>query len=371
MESLPFYATFYGADGAWHLPEGAQWPPAPLRHCPGSLLDFIAQSLKFCPKERWSAATARQHAFVSAKPLDVIIKCGVGEKGLGTIAEGCCEEELLDYLQKCPGLAKIIKEARNSRFAAKSRGVSKAEAAKHLKVELVTLADEKVIPKTVRLNGDVMKSGIASQRLQYLVRALRRKLRPWLQQLTVSVREQLRREGLPQSYLGTNGDVFLEEDFADNAFVYASVQILKVAQRAEDWHTDGGASLLHFGITIFGSRVLQIQVDGDCISRLQQPGSFYVGTLCALRHRVEHGATSAGAYREGVPKEEVQVAVMLRCDVFRQTRARKINATPGPTELFTIVNAACARFLAEHPVHLPNLADVLAEAEREGDNLCV
>ena len=80
----------------------------------------------------------------------------------------------------------------------------------------------------------------------------------------------------------------MEEDFADNAFVYASVQMMKIGKREDGWHTDGGASLLHAGLTLFGSRTLLINTEDDtgCISLPQKPGSFYIGNLCALEHNV-------------------------------------------------------------------------------------
>ena len=96
--------------------------------------------------------------------------------------------------------------------------------------------------------------------------------------------------------------VFMDEDFADNAFVYASVQLLKIGEREDGWHTDGGASLLHAGLTVFGSRTLLVNRGGaGCISLPQRPGSFYVGNLCALEHNVAHGEHAAGSYGEGPP----------------------------------------------------------------------
>ena len=140
-----------------------------------------------------------------------------------------------------------------------------------------------------------------------------------------------------------SGVAFMDEDFADNAFVYASVQLLKIGERADGWHTDGGASLLHAAVTVFGSRTLLVKLeDAGCISLPQRPGSFYVGNLCALNHNVVHSAHAAGSYGEGPPSEQVQIAVMLRSDVFRAARARRLNATPGPGELFRTVNSETA-----------------------------
>ena len=57
----------------------------------------------------------------------------------------------------------------------------------------------------------------------------------------------------------------------------------------------------------------------------------------------------------------LQIAVMIRSDVFRDCRARKINAVPGPGEFFRVVNYVVARHLAEVPVTLPDLTEVLAQ----------
>ena len=89
------------------------------------------------------------------------------------------------------------------------------------------------------------------------------------------VRAEIRRQALPPEILGANGDAFLEEDLADNAFVYVSVQSLRVGEPQDDWHTDGGTSLLHGGLTVFGSRTLLVKSEGrGCISLPQKPGSF-------------------------------------------------------------------------------------------------
>ena len=53
---------------------------------------------------------------------------------------------------------------------------------------------------------------------------------------------------------------------------------------------------------------------------------------------------------------------MLPTDVFRGSRARGINSTPSPAELYNIVNEETAKHLAEQPLKLPDLAAVAAEA---------
>jgi hypothetical protein len=103
--------------------------------------------------------------------------------------------------------------------------------------------------------------------------------------------------------------------------------------------------------------------------------------MAALEHNVRHheeckytfdgaavtatasAATAKPALAEG--DERLQIAVMLRCDVFRECRARKIHAIPGPKEFFRVVNYTVAQHLAEFPVALPDLTEVLAEVARD------
>ena len=209
------------------------------------------------------------------------------------------------------------------------------------------------------------------------------------------MREAVRADGMPAEIYHKNGQPILQEDFADNAFVYASIQLMLPGARDDGWHTDGGCSLLHASVTIFGTRSVEVKVEGQPqVTLVQEPGSFYVGNLAALEHNVRHhveckhtfdgaaatakddpknlasaasaagdaeGAASA-ATAEGDPR--LQIAVMIRCDVFRECRARRINSTPGPAELFRIVNYAAARHLADVPVALPDMTEVLVEVAR-------
>ena len=47
--------------------------------------------------------------------------------------------------------------------------------------------------------------------------------------------------------------------FSDTAFAYAILQVMTPGERHDPEHYDGGASLLHGGLTIFGSRGLEMQ----------------------------------------------------------------------------------------------------------------
>ena len=217
------------------------------------------------------------------------------------------------------------------------------------------------------------------------------KWRPWLQQLGGKMREAVRADGMPAATYEKNGQPILEEDFADNAFAYASIQLMQPGARDDGWHTDGGCSLLHASVTLFGTRSVEVKVGGKTQVTLdQEPGSFYVGNLCALEHNVRHheeckhtfegaavtakgdgkdlasAAKAKGSRRAETAKgdQRLQIAVMIRSDVFRKMRARKKNSTPGPVEFFHVVNRTVAQHLADVPVALPDLTEVLAEVAR-------
>ena len=226
-------------------------------------------------------------------------------------------------------------------------------------------------PKCKSLNSDTNLQPTRAMRVASFARALRKRSRGWLHQLQERVRSEIRQVGLPVHVM-PNASPFVDEELSDNAFVYASVQVMKVGvPREEAWHTDGGASLLHAGLTIFGRRQLHVKLKHPtgCVNLEldQRPGSFYVGNMCALEHNVVHGATpiTPGGVGDAHPESQVQIAVMLRSDLFRDNRARKINACPSPNELFRIVNRETARHLAEVPFPLPDLAAVLAECPHD------
>ena len=153
--------------------------------------------------------------------------------------------------------------------------------------------------------------------------------------------------------------------------------------------------MLHASVTIFGTRSVEVKVEGQPqVTLVQEPGSFYVGNLAALEHNVRHhveykhtfdGAAAtakvdrkdfasaasdkgdakhaaSAATAEGDPR--LQIAVMIRCDVFRDYKARTINSIPGPAEFFRVVNYAAAQHLADVLVALPDLTEVLAEVAR-------
>ena len=381
LEGLPFFKKWYGVSGkAWlraYAETARPWPPRCLEGCPEGPGQLIQKCLVWHPSDRMTATEAKTNSFLQPPdqlPLHVLLAAQRGKNGVGTIAQADLEPDLLRYLQTCPSWNSLAKERLRTR-ATVSRCLKAEEAALRLKAEIPGFVDEENPPKCRSLNADAKVKVVPSKRVAAFVRALRKKWRPWLQQLGGKMRGAVRADGMPQDIYEKNGQPILQEDFADNAFAYASIQLMQPGARDDGWHTDGGCSLLHASVTLFGTRSVEVKVEGQTpVTLLQQPGSFYVGNLAALEHNVRHhvecqqtfdgAAATAKGDAENEGDQRLQIAVMIRCDVFRDCRARKINSTPGPAEFFRVVNYAAAQHLADVPVALPDLTEVLAEVAR-------
>ena len=137
---------------------------------------------------------------------------------------------------------------------------------------------------------------------------------------------------------------------------------MKAGPRYDPEHFDGGASLLHAGLTIFGTRHVEVKVAESAADKWdvlpQSAGSFYMGNMCAAWHRVRHlDREGAGTLCEAAGN--VHIAVMLRTDVFREERARSMSTKPTPCGVFDIVNQVVASSLATDPLHFPVLGHCL------------
>ena len=96
-----------------------------------------------------------------------------------------------------------------------------------------------------------------------------------------------------------------------------------------------------------------------------------MGNMVAMSHAVHHDEDTTGCFIHtsetdgdvsGSAETAIwQITAMIRTDVFREARARTINSTPAPKEVFDTVNEIMATLLREVPLYLPTLSEVLAE----------
>ena len=143
------------------------------------------------------------------------------------------------------------------------------------------------------------------------------------------------------------------------------------SDRCESAHIYGGASLVHGGLSAGGRRAVEhrsmdveCETSGDESSALnlhgatREPGTFYVGSLCAASHRVAQRMDAQPAF------EGEYIVVRFHTTVFRGTYAGIKKWPPSPICVYDAVSrAVVARFLSELPLLMPRLVVVIKEQE--------
>ena len=131
--------------------------------------------------------------------------------------------------------------------------------------------------------------------------------------------------------------------------------------RFDEEHFDGGASILMAALTLYGSRRLHLQLDGAWSDQVvhQQAGSFYVGTMASVFHRVEHGEISGTLYQNASNEDGRKIVILFRSDCFAGNRGRVMASKPGPSQVFDIVNSVIAAKLARAPLLCPTAAEAM------------
>ena len=281
------------------------------------------------------------------------------EDGPCSLTQGHLEDHILQWLQADPYSDKLGQRAQDKSCKAGHRCIEASEVEfKHEEGGYVGWSP----PGSKVCNNMDMSTPFPATRVLAWTRCFLQLNRNWLVQLTEDVRNALRHK--TNEELRSNGAHFFNTCFSDTALTYGVLQVMKPSERYDPAHFDGGASLLHGGLTIFGSRHLECMVAASVASEEdwevlpQRPGSFYVGNLCAPQHRVRHFEQPGPI---GAAAGNVHVAVMLRTDVFRAERSRAKKFKPKPAEVFDIVNEVVASALSARPLGFPDFASCLAE----------
>ena len=100
--------------------------------------------------------------------------------------------------------------------------------------------------------------------------------------------------------------------------------------------------------------------------------AFTFRNFCTARHQVEHfeetrkqelfHPTGAGSASE---QSGYLIAIMLRSDVFRWSRARKLTGKPTPVDMFDLVNKSVAEHVATEAFVIPDFATVVGKYGEE------
>ena len=345
------------------------WPPDWLLDGPPHFDAILAQLLKVDPAHRMTARDALAHEFFQPQQLTTVMSAVACGQGLASMQQDTVDPILLRWLQADQHWAEICEHCLQTDFKDGVEPGLKHEDSGYIRT---------YPPHTKKINTQDASQPCRSRRLRQFMQVFLEYNKNWLTKLTSLVHGVLR--SYPTQFLGDNGAEFLERCFSDTAFAYTTEQVMRPTERCDDKHFDGGASLLHIGFTLFGSRVLKcFHADGTSTLHPQSPGSIYVGNMCAVEHSVSHGLNKApggdvggdsegdhggpeGGSDVGLYEGQLGVAVMIRSDVFANTRARKMKGKPTPIDVFDLVNKVVAQHLATNPLTLPDFASVAGAA---------
>ena len=131
---------------------------------------------------------------------------------------------------------------------------------------------------------------------------------------------------------------------------------------AEPEHQDGGGSVMHLGVTLFGRRELVCRqgLGLPDVKVHNAPGTVYVGQLTGPVHQVTHQASRPRELLEVPGLGYCGVNVMLRTALFAHNRARLRDTTPSPQVVFEALARCFREGLAGQPLRLPTLSECQA-----------
>ena len=346
------------------------WPPKSLlsEHL---LLEVFTGLPDIEPATRISCAKAEAQVAASVAPRVVCANVAL-DRGQFSVTQGHLEDHVLQWLQADPHWSELGRRAGDLFIPLRAGDLPVGKEAK-LKYEEGGYTGRQA-PGCTSCNKVGMARPLQAARVTAWVRCFLQLNKSWLIQLTKRVRTAL--GTLPEEELGTNGEPFFKTCFSDTALTYGFIQVMKAGERYDPEHFDGGTSLIHMGFTIFGRRHVEVESAAEVAASAaevgasaaevatspahkwkvlrQDPGSFYIGNMCAAWHRVHHfDRHQAGTLCDAAG--DVHIAVMLRTDVFRDNRARGMKQKPNPCKVFDIVNDIVASALATKPLHFPQL----------------
>jgi hypothetical protein len=184
-----------------------------------------------------------------------------------------------------------------------------------------------------------------------------------------------------ERYRGPNGVHFLRTPLDQWFAVCGELNITKAINEdgsghwKEPVHQDGGASILHMGVTLYGRRRLVChQGFGEPDVILDNvPGTVYLGQLTGPEHQVLHQHADDDELLLVPGEGKCSVTVMLRTGLFPHCRSRLRNTTPSPVKLFRSWAESFRISVASGLWRLPTLAEcqtALATVEASAGSSC-
>ena len=358
---------------------GEGWP-AELRNRLG---DDGMECLQGCteldPTRRLTAQMAAETLFLDGKamrcfPTPSGCSSWIAKRGEFCLQFGELEPDVRAYIcgdpwwtEKAPALLDFRKRTKSA-----------PDVDKDNKVEIVYTAEEPVPGTDATLNGAPIQGRCPIVCLNAWLRAFKKVNIAILELMDEEMVALLARMSLDD--LGMNGRHFITSQAAAEWFCkYLSLQMLTTVERQDTAHFDGGASILHMGLTLWGRRRLYLNLadpaekvvpmagpaGDEWVVTHQRPGSVYLANLCAPFHQVGHeGEDDPDDLFHAPSGQSYKVAIMFRTSCFGYARARTSSTPPNPKQVFEIVSSVIHKVLLSNRFCLPSLQDCLEQEEQ-------
>jgi hypothetical protein len=354
-----------------------RFSPAPWsRHAYNVLgsigIDMLNDLVRWCPSQRLDATSASSHGYLNTARLVLgglvrdgfapggFVPCGFvprpvyqGTRHRWNVLSGVMDAEILRWLQTDPALVPGSRAFHvvDVDFDTKRKDVKTEEGRKFI------LAGSLSQCSSSKMCALSVQAPLPLPRLVAWFAAFRAVNAQALAELNSAAKVAVRK--LAVGDVAQNGDHFLQTDFDEWFLTCGELCITKAGDKTtglwrEPRHLDGGASVLHMGLTLFGRRdVICEQGHGlpDVVIKCF-PGSIYMGGLTGPHHQVAHQQAGPEELVDGM-----SVTVMMRTALFPHCRSRLRNTTPSPPILFQTLAASFRESLAVGSWVLPAIGD--------------
>ena len=170
-------------------------------------------------------------------------------------------------------------------------------------------------------------------------------------------------KSIPDAKLGENGRRLRDitpEGFLDAVFHFVMIQVmLREEYREDKRHCDGGASLLHMGLSLIDDRYLRFwEKDKAESHEVQLPqAAVYISSPSCFSHQTVHrdGPQSGTRSLEHGSLSQHKWAIQFRCCLWNRGRATSPPAMP--IEAFQKAAGVVATWLASAKLRLPSLSE--------------
>ena len=360
----------------------APWPEAIFARIGSSGYELLDGFMQWDPSSRMTAAAALLHPFFEEGQLRLVggQPSYTGKRHEWNMMAGQMPHDVLMWLRADPGLAATGLQQLNLRFDMNDKRTKSEE---NRKIILAGYSYSK--PPSTQMCCLSLAEPLPLQHFEAWAKAFRAANADSLADM--SARSLRALAGFEAAALGENGAEFvgtpLLEWFATCGELCISAASNKDAATgpntaatcwSEPQHQDGGASVLHLGVTLFGRRKLVCHQLGDSppVELVCPPGSVYLGVLTGPEHQVHHLAPLTGEILRdsGVatgPQFDsgLSITIMCRTALFAHNRARLRNVMPSPQGFFFAIAESFRASLAALPFRLPDLQECHAAFDVE------